>query len=251
MSWLGKILGGGVGFMIGGPIGAVLGAVAGHHVLDKDKSTATLSPGEERQGIYFTATFSMLAKLSKADSVVSREEVDAIDAVMTNSLRLDAATRQFAIDIFTRAKNSHHGFEDYARQFYQAFSDSPEVLSSLIDLLLSVAYADGVMHPEEERMIRKAVDIFGLGHAYRQLGARYTEQDSLEKYYSLLGAREGESLAEIKKKYRRLAMRFHPDRLQSRGVSPEFAKSSENRFKDIQHAYDVLEKHLGNRATAD
>ena len=78
MSWMGKLLGGGLGFMIGGPIGAVVGAVLGHHTLD---SGAALSFEEQRQGIFFIATFSMLGKLSKADGVVSQEEIEAIEAV--------------------------------------------------------------------------------------------------------------------------------------------------------------------------
>ena len=241
MSWMGKMLGGGIGFMVGGPIGAVLGAVLGHHTMD---SGNFLDQDEERHGIYFVTTFSMLGKLSKADGQVSPEEIEVVERIMTDSLRLPLQARQFAIKIFNTAKDSRETFEDYARQFYGAFHDHPEVLGSLVDLLLRISHADGVLHPAEDRLIEQAVDIFGIGPEYQQIKARYSNTNDLEKCYATLGANHGESLKDIKKKYRRLAMEYHPDRVQSNGVTPELALLAEERFKEIQHAFDVVEKHL-------
>ena len=241
MSWMGKMLGGGIGFMVGGPIGAVLGAVLGHHTMD---SGNFLNQDEERHGIYFVTTFSMLGKLSKADGQVSPEEIEVVERVMTDSLRLPLQARQFAIKIFNTAKDSRETFEDYARQFYGAFHDHPEVLVSLVDLLLRISHADGVLHPAEDRLIEQAVDIFGIGPEYQQIKARYSSTNDLDKCYATLGANHGETLKDIKKKYRRLAMEFHPDRVQSNGVAPELALLAEERFKEIQHAFDVVEKHL-------
>ncbi len=240
MSWLGKILGGGIGFMLGGPLGALLGAVAGHHAVDKGRFTQE----EERQSLFFLATFSMLGKLSKADGRVTSEEIEVVEQVMRDSLRLSPEARQFAIDVFSAAKDSGDSFEDYAHQFYSDFRDYPEVLSSLVDLLLRLAHADGVVHPEETRLIEETVRIFGIPAEYEQLKARYSNVNDLEKCYRILGASSDESLADIKKKYRRLAMDYHPDRVQANGVSPELAAASEERFKEIQQAFDVIERHL-------
>lgn len=242
MSWLGKILGGGIGFAIGGPLGAVLGAVIGHHAVDSDRSF--LSGLELKQGVFFVATFSMLGKLSKADGQVSKEEIALVEDVMRDHLRLDANTRRFAIEIFTRAKDSDASFLDYARQFHDEFSGEREALVSIVDLLLRLAHADGAVHPEEDRMIEEAVHLFGVENEYRQLLARYEGTNTLEQSYAILGAEESESLQEIKKKYRKLAMQYHPDRIQSQGLTPELAESAEARFKEIQNAFDQIEKHL-------
>jgi DnaJ like chaperone protein len=242
MSWLGKLVGGGLGFMIGGPIGAVLGAVLGHHTIDSGGIGFSLQ--EQRHGIFFLATFSMLAKLSKADGVVSEEEIEVVEQVMQDNLRLSPEARAFAVNIFSEAKYSEFTFKDYAQQFYEEFQGQREVLSSLVDLLLRLAHADGVLHPEEDRMIEEAVSIFGIAHEYEQLKARYSGTNNLDLCYEILGAKQGETLAVIKKKYRKLAMEYHPDRVQSRGVAPEFAAASEDRFKEIQHAFDVVERHL-------
>lgn len=245
MSWMGKILGGGLGFMIGGPIGAVLGAVIGHHTMDTGSASSIqgLSSQEQQQSIFFLATFSMLGKLSKADGVVSAEEIEVVERVMDENLRLSPDARRFAIDVFSTAKDSKDSFEDFAEQFYAEFAGQRQVLSSLIDLLLLVAHSDGVLHREEEAMIESAVSIFGLSNEYEQLKARYSSANDLDRCYEILGASSNENLAAIKKKYRKLAMQYHPDRVHAQGVSPEFRGVAEDRFKDIQHAFDVIEKH--------
>ncbi|HQT84656.1 MAG: molecular chaperone DnaJ [Acidiphilium sp. 37-64-53] len=62
-------------------------------------------------------------------------------------------------------------------------------------------------------------------------------------YYELLGAQRGASADELKKSYRKLAMQYHPDR------NPG-DKSAEQKFKDINEAYDVL-KDEQKRAAYD
>ncbi len=245
MSWLGKILGGGIGFVIAGPIGAVLGAVLGHHTMDAGSGLSSL---ESRQSVYFIATFSMLGKLAKADGAVSQHEIDVIERVMRENLRLDPQARDFAIRIFSAAKDSDQEFMDFAEQFYTEFGSSPEMLASLIELLMLVAYSDSEYHPAEEAMIAAAVRLFGLQDHYEQLRARFTGvPGDIGRYYAILGCREGDSLAIVKKKYRRLAMEYHPDRVQSRGMPPEFSQAAEDKFKEIQHAFDMVEKHVKNR----
>jgi DnaJ like chaperone protein len=78
MSWLGKGLGGGIGFVLGGPLGGVMGAVMGHQFDSKAQGRGLMSSIENKQSIYFAATFSMLGKLAKADGFVSQAEVDVL-----------------------------------------------------------------------------------------------------------------------------------------------------------------------------
>lgn len=244
MSWLGKILGGGLGLMMGGPIGAVLGAVIGHHTLDKGGGIH-FSPLESRQSMYFTAVFSMLGKLAKADGRVSQYEIDTIERVMRENFRLTPEARKFAIRIFNAAKESTNSFEDYARQLRQVFGHSPEVLASVVELLMIVAYADGGLHPEEERMIRSAVDIFDVHNQYQQIKSRFGGvPDDIGRYYEILGCKRGDSMEVVKRKYRKLAMEYHPDRIQAKGMSPEFAAAAEKKFKEIQNARDMVERDM-------
>ena len=60
-------------------------------------------------------------------------------------------------------------------------------------------------------------------------------------YYDILGVPQSASLDEIKRAYRKLAQAFHPDKLA--GIPPAVAKLAEEKFKDVQEAYEILTKH--------
>ena len=81
MSWLGKMVGGTIGFALAGPLGAIAGAAFGHALDtsakdDEGDERAYLSSGETTQLIFFVAAFSMLAKLVKTDGHIEKEEID-------------------------------------------------------------------------------------------------------------------------------------------------------------------------------
>jgi len=244
MSWLGKVLGGGIGLLFGGPLGGIMGAVLGHQFDASNSSGGFLSAIESKQSIYFAAVFSMLGKLAKADGYVSQAEINVIDRVMTDNLRLNPQARKLAIEIFNTAKDSDASFESFARQFQQEFGAVKAVKESLIDLLLLVAYADGELHPTEEKLLIEAVRIFQLEDRYQQLKGRFTgNSQDLGRCFEILGSQPNDDLKTIKAKYRKLAMEYHPDRVQANGMSPELALVAEEKFKQIQNAFDVIEKH--------
>jgi molecular chaperone DnaJ len=57
---------------------------------------------------------------------------------------------------------------------------------------------------------------------------------SMKDYYLVLGINKDASQEEIKRAFRRLALRYHPDR------NPQDQKQVEERFKEINEAYQVL-----------
>ena len=249
MSWFGKIIGGTVGLLIGGPIGAVGGIALGHCFIDENNKneamgapgTSRLSVNEERQAIFFITTFSLLAKLAKADGVVSKSEIDVIDELMKRDMRMDRKGRNYAIQIFDAAKESKDSFEDYAQQFYQLFSGQRQLLQSMIDVLLRIAAADGKYHPEEERMILSAVRIFALNNAEYQ-AAKSRHIADTDKHYVILRSAPDDSDDVIKKNYRKLANEFHPDKIASKGLPPEFGEFAHKKFQEIQDAYASIKK---------
>lgn len=247
MGWMGKIVGGTIGLALGGPLGAIAGAAFGHF-FDQTKEIARggmpgarLNTHEDAQMTFFVAAFSMLAKLVQADGRVTEDEIATIERFMQDDLRLSPASRRVAIDIFNTAKTSPHAFDDFAIQFYGAFQHRPEILEFMVDILMRVALADRDFSAGEEEMIRRAAQIFRLPDpGYQNLKSRHVSAD--DRFYRVLGVTAEASDDEIKGRYRTLVKEFHPDRIASKGLPDEFTDFAENKFREIQEAYEAIKK---------
>jgi len=251
MGILGKIVGGAIGFAIGGPLGAVLGATFGH-AFDAGGGTyiehrpSGVSASEQAQATFFVAAFSMLAKLVRADGHVSREELESVEKFMLYDLNLDPQSRQAAMNIFNTAGASAQRFEDFAAQFYQSFQHQPQLLDLMIDIMLRVALADGHMSAPEDRMIRSAATIFQMGDdRYHSIKSRYMRDT--DRYYSVLGLSATATDDEVKHQYRRRVSEYHPDKIAGKGLPEEFTKFAEDKFREIQEAYEAIKKERGIR----
>ncbi len=253
MSWLGKMIGGTIGFAIGGPIGAVAGAAFGHAFVDKKEQaylesrpgiSQALSSVEEAQLVFFTAAFSMLAKICKADGRVSRKEIDVVRVFMQQDLQLDFNSQQTAQNIFRQAVNSNESFDAFALQFYSVFRAQPHIINLMMDVLLRVSAADGNISESEEMLLKSAAGIFHIsGSDYERLKSKYVRPAN--KYYAVLNCDETSTNEEIKKQYRKLATEYHPDKIEAKGLPEEFVKFATDKFKEIQEAYDEIKKERG------
>ncbi len=240
MSWIGKIFGGGIGLMLGGPLGAILGATIGHSLLDQQATArGSYSALQKKQAIFFTAIFAMLGKMAKADGIVSIEELQVVEQFMSHNLQLDAEARQYAIGIFNEAKDSTYSFDAYARQFGQVFYNEPQLRQMFYELLFTLAMADGVLHPAEDRLLKKSPALLNLPEElYGVLKKRLVKD--LSPLYAMLGVSESATDAEIKKAYRKLATEYHPDKIMAQGLPEDFHKFAEDKFKQINEAYETL-----------
>lgn len=251
MGWLGKVIGGTIGFAMGGPLGAIAGAVFGH-AFDSSgegylpQGTGNLSDGEESQMAFFLGAFSMLAKLAQADGRVSEEEMRSIDHFMVHDLSLDNRSRAVAINIFNAALQSPGTFQEFAQQFYDRFRFQPQLLDLMIDIMLRVSIADGVMSGSEEKLIQSAVRTFNFSDSqYSAVRSRYVSD--VDKYYALLGCSRDDADDHIKRQYRKLVQEYHPDKIASKGLPEEFTKLAEEKFREIQQAYEAVKKERGIR----
>lgn len=246
MSWFGKIMGGSVGFMLGGPIGALVGVALGHSLID-DKTRAGYSESgrltgqEQRQAVFFTATFAMLGKMAKADGRVCEDEINVVRTFMYDKLRLDKAAQQFAMGVFNEAKDNNTPFEDYARQFGQIFQSEPQLRMMFFEMLFTVALADGVLHPAEEKILRAAPVLLGLqGNAYDMVRRQFV--NDLTHHYAMLGLEDGADMTAVKKAYRKLVSEYHPDKVIAKGLPEDFIKFAEEKFREINEAYEAIQK---------
>ncbi|MCH3917637.1 MAG: co-chaperone DjlA [Spirochaetia bacterium] len=259
MAWLGKLIGGAVGFTLGGPLGMIAGIAFGN-MFDHAGETSRISDGtpyfrqngrmasnaEERNMTFFLATFSLLARLAQADGVVSEKERNAVNAFIDNDLKLDYAGKQAALRIFNTALTGGGTVDQFASQFYQNFANDQALLQLMVDILFRVGVADGRLDQAEEKIIRRVVSIFRFSDAYFDaMVRRYAGASVTESAYTVLGLTSQASDEEVKKAYRKMSIEYHPDTVQAKGLPDDFVAVATKKFREIQEAYETIKKERG------
>ena len=240
MSLIGGLVGGMIGFTFLGPLGALIGSVVGSRM--GRNSVRRKNPNNfDHQVAFFAALFACLAKIAKADGQVTKEEINKIEDFITQKFNLDGEQRNFAINIFQKAKDDNVSFDAYAKQLASLLKRSPNSLMIFYELLFELAMADGELHPNEEKLLKKVPKIFGFNDGlYNQLFQKYGLKT--QNFYEVLGVSKQMNFEEIRKIYLKKRREFHPDKLISKGLPEELIEKAKEKFIEIQEAYEELEK---------
>ncbi|MGD8689424.1 MAG: co-chaperone DjlA [Gammaproteobacteria bacterium] len=262
MNWWGKVIGGGLGWAVGGPIGAMLGAVIGHN-FDRGTSRsggwteALGADAEQIQTVFFTTSFSVMGHIAKADGRVSEDEIRAARSVMAH-MNLNQAQKEAAIRLFGEGKRPGFALDQVMDQFCQVIGRRRELIAMFIEIQIHAALADGRINPAERRILnhiarRIGVSEFELRQIENLIRARTgrastgaaTRPDGLAEAYRVLGVSKSASDDEVKKAYRRLMSRHHPDKLVAKGLPEEMMEMAENKTVEIRAAYDAIKEARG------
>ena len=82
----------------------------------------------------------------------------------------------------------------------------------------------------------------GTGGGQRSPGK---QMGSMGQAYAQLGLESGATDAEVKKAYRKLVSEYHPDKIISKGLPEDFIKFAEEKFREINEAYEAIKKAKG------
>jgi len=262
MGWLGKALGSAFGFMLGGPLGAILGAAVGHHFdagLDSpDLGNVSGFSGQQRvQMAFFTATFSVMGHIAKADGRVTPSEIKLAEAVMAQ-MRLDTKMRKMAIDLFRQGKQADFPIYDVLEQFSRECRRRGNLLSMFIEIQIQAAFADGQINQAEDAVLHKICDYLKISRfEYEALKMQFQAQQrfyqqhqrqpfgrgaeaALADAYAVLGLKAGASDAEVKRAYRKLMSQHHPDKLVAKGLPEEMMTLAKEKTQKIRKAYETI-----------
>lgn len=237
----GKIVGGAAGFALGGPLGALLGALGGH-VVDRRFSRNSVSANRhnsiERQAIFTMALVSLGAKMAKADGTVTRDEVDTFKRVF----QIQEQDMKNVGKLFDLAKQDIYGFDVYAKQIAGLLKNEPDLLREILWCLTQIAKADGVIHPNEREYLAQVAAIFGVGASEFERITQVSLDGENNDPYKVLGVSPKDDMETIKKTYRELVRKNHPDRLMAKGVPPEVINIANQKISLINNAYSEIEK---------
>jgi DnaJ like chaperone protein len=223
----------GVAGAIGGAGGGLLGDLAHVFGLEQGRDPQT--------DVAFTiGVIALSAKMAKADGIVSPLEVEAFKRVFHASAQEADNVKR----IFGLAKQDVAGYEAYADQLAVLLKDNRKLLQDVLEGLLHVATADGVLHPREDDFLADVATRFGFSESeFRFFRARFVKDNC--NPYDVLRLAPSASDQEIKAQYRRLVADNHPDKLMGRGVPAEFVDIATRKLAAINAAYDTIAKERG------
>ncbi|MBC8212312.1 MAG: co-chaperone DjlA [Gammaproteobacteria bacterium] len=267
MAWWGKALGGAFGFMMGGPLGALIGIGFGHN-FDKGLGSVladkSFKPGQQErvQAAFFTATFSVMGHIAKADGKVTPDEIRMAQAVMTQ-MGLTADVRESARRLFNEGKSDSFPLDEVLDQLKTELHRRSTLLQMFLEIQLQAAYADGVLHKAEEKVLihicqrlgvpleqlRRLEEMMqaGFGQGSSQSSARTQRSQSLEDAYLIVGVEKSVDDAAVKKAYRRLMSQHHPDKLVAKGLPEQMIKDATAKTQQIKDAYEQIKQSRGMR----
>jgi DnaJ like chaperone protein len=253
-AFLGLVFGGFRGLLIGALVGWALGWGV-RNVLRRGLAGI--------QAQFLDTTFAVMGALSKADSVVTREEIRAAEALF-DRLHLSPAQREAARAAFNRGKAPNFDLDGEVDRFARAARGRIFLLQLFLQVEMMAVAADGRVHEAEHAMLVRVARRLGLTeHDVAQLEALlraaaqgpFAEgdgrqagappQQKLGDAYAALGLTPAATDSEIKRAYRRLVSRNHPDKLAAKGLPESMRAIAEEKTRELNAAYDVIKEARG------
>ena len=256
-SWLGKIIGGVIGYIAFNIPGLVFGAILGH-LFDSGHLSSWLrnvSPGNTNtqyvQHVFFNATFVIMGYLAKSDGHVSEREIGAARQVM-RQMRLNEKLKREAIQCFYRGKRNDFNLQTALDELRQACGHHPSLLQTFLDIQIQMAQADGFIPPKKQAALTDICRRLGVQVNFNQNAGGYqrgqyqqnrqTHADNTADY-NLLDIKTSATNAEVKQAYRKMMSKYHPDRLIAKGVPKEMIDMATQKTQQIKAAYERIKKH--------
>ena len=239
MAKFGKWLGGGLGWAVGGPIGAIFGFVLGS-LFDDGSDTLTAKPGsgysgQTTTGGYVMSLLVLTAAVMKADGKILKSELEYVKRFMVHNFGEASATE--AVRMLRDILNQTIPVNEVCRQINQNMNYSARL--QLLHFLFGIAQADGVVETNEKELISFIAREIGISTVdFESIQAMFVPNTQAD--YKILEVEPTASDEEVKKAYRRMAMKYHPDKVSHLG--DDFQKAANEKFQSVNKAYENIKK---------
>lgn len=241
---LGALFGGFTGLIIGGLVGYAAGFALRQFVVGSLRVA---------QSQLIDSTFAIMGALCKADNVVTRDEISAVEQIF-GMLKLHGELREQAKAAFNRGKQAGFDLDASVDNFAQISRGRGPLVQLFLQLQCMAVAADGRIDPAEHAMLVRIAQRLGLTEAdVSQLEALLRaatgrpsaaggrpQEDRLADAYAALGVTADTKPAEIKRAYRKLISQNHPDKLAARGLPESMRPVAEERSRELNAAYDMI-----------
>jgi len=237
MGIFGKWLGGGLGFVMGGPIGGLLGFLVGSMIDGTTVHASTYSSGSVRtsQGDFGMSLLVLVAAVMKADGKIVKSELDFVKQFFVKQFGQESAKQ--ALLMLKDILKQEIPVRDVCLQIKGNMDYSSRL--QLLHLLFNLSLADSVIHSSEIAIIEKISVFMGVASS-DFLSIKNMFIPETDSSYKILEIDQSSSNEEVKKAYRRMAMKYHPDKVSHLGE--EIRKSADEKFTRVNEAYEKIKK---------
>ena len=190
----------------------------------------------------------ILINIAKIDGNVSKEEISTIHRFFQYNLRYDQTKMYWVKNQIKEALSSTESLESLLQEFRDTFAYEPRLI--LLELIYQILYTKSQVPEAELKVARDIANYLQIkDYDKRTVEAKYRygrqqqttrTQGGTDQYYAILGLEPGADKESVKKAYRKLSMKYHPDKVSHLGE--EFRSVAEEKMKEINAAYDFLTK---------
>jgi DnaJ like chaperone protein len=188
---------------------------------------------------FMTSFVALAAKMAVADGVAVAAEAEAFEMFVDATCSETQAMRR----VYDLAKQQTAGYEHYARRIGYILRDEPETRRAVLECLMYVACADGILHPKEDEFLHVVAGAFSIPERdFKRIRCQFVRD--FECPYLVLGVAAGAPMTEVKARYRKLVQELHPDKLMGRGAPLAAQKAAAAKLAQINTAYEQIQKEL-------
>ena len=182
---------------------------------------------------------SLASLVIKADGTVSQTELDYVRQYFVQSYGKERANATFKVfnDVVKKREISAEKICNLLRNRMRY-----ESRLQMLHFLFSIAQADGVVSSPEVNEISRIAGYLGIQmRDFESIKAMFFKNP--DSAYKILEIERSASVSEIKKAYRDMVKKYHPDKLQH--MDEVYRKGAEEKFRKVQEAYEQLQKEKG------
>ncbi len=241
-----KWLGGGIGWAAGGPIGAILGFALGSMIDGIQSGSFAYEPQTQpnftkpqtTHNDFIVSLLILASAVMKSDDKILRSELDFVKRFLLQQFGSAEAERQLLM--LREMLKEDYDLQQVGNQI-KSYMEYPSRLQ-LMHFLFGLAAADSQVHPAELQVITQLAGILGIRNTdFESIKAMFVKDTT--SAYRVLEITPDASDDELKKAYRRMALKYHPDRLAHLG--DDVQKAANSKFQELSAAYEQIKKERG------
>ena len=235
---------GALGWAFFGPLGGLFGYAAGSLFNAVQRAGAPggrpqAGPDAARNG-FIASLLALTAAMMKADGRATRSELEVVKQFFAQQFGRDIA--QQALQMLREILPQDIPAGPVCAQIRENMNYSQRL--ALLHFLFSIAHADGELHPAEDRLLSRLASALGIHAAdIRSIAAMFAPRTDPDADYRVLEIPRSATDDEVRRAYRRMSMKHHPDKVAHLGT--EFQKTATEKFQRVNAAYARIKKARG------